>query len=104
VRSVDLTWYGDSVGHWENDTLVIDTVGFTDESWLAWPGWFHSNTMKVTERLKREGNVLTWQATVEDPDVLFKPRTMTPRTLRLNPNPKASSSKTSRARSGISST
>jgi hypothetical protein len=45
--------------------------------------------MKVTERLKREENVLTWQATVEDPEVLLKPWTMTPRTLKLNPNSKA---------------
>ena len=55
IRSQDLTYYGDSVGTWEGDTLVIDSVGFTDESWLAWPGYFHTNNMRVVERLRREG-------------------------------------------------
>jgi hypothetical protein len=89
VRAADVTWHGDSVGSWEGDTLVIDVVGFTDESWLAWPGWFHSNNMRVIERLSRDGDKLTWQATVEDPDVLLKPWVMDPRTLTLNPNAKA---------------
>ena len=89
IRSQDLTWYGDSVGAWDGDTLVIDTVGFTDETWLAWPGYFHTNKMRVVERLRREGNTMTWQATVHDPDVLAQPWTMTPVRRNLNPNPKA---------------
>jgi len=52
-------------------------------------GYFHSENMRVIERLHREGNTLTWQATVEDPDVLLKPWAMSPRTLKLNPDPKA---------------
>ena len=78
IRSQDLTYYGDSVGKWEGDTLVIDSVGFTDESWLAWPGYFHTNNMRVVERLRREGNTLTWQATVHDPEVLMQPWTVNP--------------------------
>jgi hypothetical protein len=89
VKSQDTTWYGDAVGHWEGDTMVVDVVGFNDESWLAWPGWFHSNNMHVIERFTRNGNALTWQATVEDPDVLLQPWKMDPRTVRLNPDPKA---------------
>jgi len=89
IRSQDLTYYGDSVGMWEGDTLVIDSVGFTDESWLAWPGYFHSNNMRVVERLRRDGNTLTWQAIVHDPDVLTQPWEMTPVTRTLNPDPKA---------------
>ena len=81
-------WNGRSIGHWEGDTLVIETVDFNDETWLGWPGWFHSIDMKVTERMKRDGNTMSWQATVEDP-VLMKPWVMNPRTVRLNPNPKA---------------
>jgi hypothetical protein len=81
-------WNGRSVGRWEGDTLVIETVDFNDETWLAWPGWFHSIDMKVTERIRREGNSLIWQATVEDP-VLQKPWITNPRTVRLNPNPNA---------------
>ena len=89
IKSQDTTWYGDAVGKWEGDTMVIDIVGFNDESWLGWPGWFHSNNMHVIEKYTRNGNTLTWQATVEDPDVLTEPFVQRPRTLRLNPNPKA---------------
>lgn len=85
VNSQDQTYLGDSVGHWEGDTLVVDVVGFNEDSWLAWPGYFHTNEMRVIERLRRVGNTLTWQATVEDPTVLMEPWVMEPRTLRLNP-------------------
>ena len=89
IKSQDTTWYGDAVGHWEGDTMVIDIVGFNDESWIEWPGWFHSNNMHVIETYTRNGNALTWQATVEDPDVLMQPFVTKPRTVRLNPNTKA---------------
>jgi hypothetical protein len=89
IKSQDTTWYGDAVGKWDGDTLVVDIVGFNDESWLDWQGYFHSNNMHVTEKFTRKGNTLTWQATVDDPDVLLKPWDMDPRTLRLNPDPKA---------------
>ena len=89
IRSQDLTYYGDSIGTWEGDTLVIDSVGFTDESWLAWPGYFHTNNMRVVERLRREGNTLIWQATVHDPDVLMQPWEVNPVRRTLNPDPKA---------------
>ena len=89
IRSQDLTYYGDSVGTWDGDTLVIDSVGFTDESWLAWPGYFHTNNMRIVERLRREGNALIWQATVHDPEVLMEPWTMNPVRRTLNPDPKA---------------
>jgi hypothetical protein len=84
-----ISWYGKSVGRWDGDTLVIESVDFTDQSWLGWAGYFHSNDMKVTERIRREGNTLVWQATVEDPQVLMQPWVMNPWTLRLNPDPKA---------------
>ena len=89
IRSQDLTYYGDSIGTWEGDTLVIDSVGFTDESWLAWPGYLHTNNMRVVETLRREGNTLTWQATIHDPAVLMQPWQMTPVRRTLNANPKA---------------
>lgn len=85
----DWTWTGDSVGHWEGDTLVIDTTRLVEDSWLGADGWFHSNKMHVVERLSRQGDTLTWKATVEDPVVFTKQWEMTPRTLRLNSDPKA---------------
>ena len=89
LQELDGTWKGESLGRWEGDTMVIDTIGFNDTSWLDIGGYFHSENMHVVERLRREGNTLSWQATVEDPDVLVKPWTMNARNLRLNPNPKA---------------
>ena len=89
IKSQDTTWYGDAVGKWQGDTMVIDIVGFNDESWLDWPGWLHSNNMHVIEKYTRTGNTLVWQVTVEDPDMLTQPFVMDPRTVRLNPNPKA---------------
>jgi hypothetical protein len=89
VRSQDITFYGDSVGHWEGDTLVIDSVGFNDITWLDRGGYFHSDLMHVIEKLHRDGNTLTYSVTVDDPQVLVKPWDMTPRTLRLNMDPNA---------------
>jgi hypothetical protein len=89
IKSQDTTWYGDAVGKWEADTMVIDIVGFNDESWLGWPGWLHSNNMHVVEKYTRTGNTLRWEAIVEDPETLLEPFKMDPRVLRLNPDPKA---------------
>jgi hypothetical protein len=83
-NSQDQTFNGDAVGRWEGDTLVIDIVGFNDVSWLGWPGWFHTNNMRVVERFRREGNTLHYQATVHDPEVLMEPWEMDPRALPLN--------------------
>ena len=90
IKSQDTTWYGDAVGKWEGNTMVIDIVGFNDESWLGWPGWLHSNNMHVIEKYTRNGNTLTWESIVEDPDTLLEPFKFSPRTLRINPDPKAS--------------
>jgi hypothetical protein len=79
----DDTYYGDSIGRWEGDTLVVDTVHLNDDTWLGLDGWFHSNAMYVTERISREGNTLHYQATVEDPNVFTRPWVMNPRTSPL---------------------
>ncbi len=89
LADLDGTWKGESIGRWEGDTLVVDIIGFNDSSWLEIGGYLHSENMHVIERLRREGDLLTYQATVEDPDVLIKPWIMNPRTLRINPDPKA---------------
>jgi hypothetical protein len=89
LQELDGTWKGESIGRWEGDALVVDTIGFNDTSWLDIRGYFHSENMHVVERLRREGNTLTWSATVEDPDVLIRPWTMNSRVMRLDPDPKA---------------
>ena len=84
---VDPSYFGDSIGHWEGDTLVIDVTHFNDDTWLAGipgsqggSGYFHSDALHVVERLTRKGDTLRWEVTVEDPNVLSKPWVMTPRT------------------------
>lgn len=77
---------GDSVGRWEGDTLVIDVRNILEETWIGDSGLFHSENLKVTERLTRKGDTMTWEAIVEDPDVLVEPWKVTPRTLTLMTN------------------
>jgi len=90
---VDPSYFGDSIGHWEGDTLVVDVTHFNDETWLAGipgsqggSGYFHSDALHVVERFTRTGDTLRWEATVEDPNVLSKPWKMTPRTQILTDN------------------
>jgi len=84
LNADDQTFLGDSVGRWDGDTLVIDVVGFNDLTWLDWPGWFHSNEMRVEERFTRVGNTLRYEVSVYDPAVLTQPWVMDPRVLQLN--------------------
>ena len=76
------TYNGDSVGHWEGDTLVVDVTRLTDETWMGDNGLFHSRKLHVIERLKRVGDTIQYTVTAEDPDVLAKPWTLS-RTLTL---------------------
>jgi hypothetical protein len=82
-------YMGYTVGHWEGDTLVLDSISFNDQTWLARGGFFHSDQMHVVEKFTRKGNEIRYEVTVEDPEVLVEPWVMTPRTLRLNPSPNA---------------
>jgi hypothetical protein len=82
------TWFGHSVGRWEGDTLVVSTVDFNGLEWLGWPGWFTSPDKRVTERIRRAGNTLTWEATVED-SILLQPWKTGPLTRQLNTDPLA---------------
>jgi hypothetical protein len=79
------TYNGDSVGHWEGDTLVVDVTRLTDETWLGDNGLFHSRKLHVTERLTRAGDTIQYKVTVEDPEALQKPWTLS-RTLTLQPD------------------
>jgi hypothetical protein len=88
---LDTSYMGDSVGHWEGDTLVVDVAGLNDETWLA--GSFgapkfailHSDQEHVIERWTRDGDVLNYEATVEDPVMFTKPWVIRPRRVRHNP-------------------
>ena len=81
---VDESYLGDAVGHWEGDTLVVETVNFNEDTWLTDDGAFHTKALKVTERLTRNGDTITWVATADDPKVLAQPWTLRPRTVTLS--------------------
>jgi hypothetical protein len=70
------TYNGDSVGHWEGDTLVVDVTRLSSESWLGDNGLLHSNKLHVVERLRRVGDTIQYQMTADDPQVLAKPWTL----------------------------
>jgi hypothetical protein len=73
----DPTYYGHSTGEWENDTLVIDSVGFTDSTLLA-PGVPHSDKLHIVERIHRvDHDWMEIETTMTDPDVLAEPYTVT---------------------------
>ena len=68
------TWMGHSVGHWDKDTLVIDTVGLTDKSWLDNEAHLHTDALHVVERYRRlDHDTLQVSITIEDPKAYTKP-------------------------------
>jgi len=80
----DPTWMGDSVGHWEGDTLVVDTIGFNDKTEIS--GYKHTEALHLVERYTRNDyNTLQYEATLEDPNVFAEPWKMT-RSFALRPD------------------
>jgi hypothetical protein len=68
------TWMGQSVGHWEGETLVIDVTGMNSKTWFDRAGDFHSDKLHVVERYTRTSlDVISYEATIEDPDVFTRP-------------------------------
>jgi hypothetical protein len=76
LDDLDPGYYGHSVGKWEGDTLVVDTIGVKD-SVRGYQGMPHSAKMHITERIRKVGAALHDQITIEDPVVLEKPMTYT---------------------------
>jgi hypothetical protein len=71
------SWDGDSRGHWEGDTLVIDVTGLNGKTWLDQAGNFVDENEHVVERLTMTGpNTIQYEARVEDPTAYSKPWTM----------------------------
>jgi len=78
-EGIEPTYYGDSVGTWEGDTLVIESVNFkrwilddyhyTDSTKSRW----HSDALTTTERLRRVGNTLEYRVTIDDPKIFEHP-------------------------------
>jgi hypothetical protein len=106
----DPTWMGDSVAHWEGDTLVVDTVGYNERMWISnlegmphsgllhtierftlndkteVSGYMHTEALHVVERFRRtENGSLEYNVTVEDPNVFARPWVLPSRTLPFRP-------------------
>ena len=79
------TWYGDSVGRWEGDTLVVDVIGFNDKSWLDSSGYPHGEKLHLVERFRKtDPSTLRYEVTIEDPEYYTRPWT-TAWNYRLSP-------------------
>jgi hypothetical protein len=81
------TWMGHSIGRWDGDTLVVDTVGFNDLTYLDSPGHPHSESLRTTERYTRVSyDRLEIQLTFDDPEIYTRPVVGNTLIYRLIPN------------------
>jgi hypothetical protein len=82
---MDPTWYGHSIGHWEGDTLVVDTTGFNDKFWFDFRGHPHTEKLHTIERYKRKDySTLSNEVTIDDSGAYARPFKVT-FTARLRP-------------------
>lgn len=68
---------GHSIGRWEGNALVVETVGLNDRTWLDTAGHQHSDRLRVVERFEKTGGDITWTATFDDPVFFTKPWSIT---------------------------
>jgi hypothetical protein len=75
--SLNPTYLGHSVGHWDHDTLVVDVVGFNENTWLDYYGHPHTDLLHVVERFRRlNKGTLHYEALIDDPGAYSKPWTV----------------------------
>ena len=85
-KDPDPTWYGVSVGKWEGDTLVVETVGFNDRTWIDDDGHPHSEDMRVEERYRRiDHDNMELNMTIIDPKAYTQPWVGETKTWKLDP-------------------
>jgi hypothetical protein len=77
-KSQDVTWYGDSIGRYEGNALVVDTTGVSERSWLDTAGHQHSDKLHITESFtKTSGDIIKWTVTYDDTVYFTKPWSVT---------------------------
>jgi hypothetical protein len=82
----DPTWFGYSVGKWDGDTLVIETIGFNDKTWVDFFGHPHSDEMRLTERYRRaDHDTMQLNMTIDDSKAYTKPWASDTKIFKLNP-------------------
>jgi hypothetical protein len=75
-HDVEPSYFGHSIGWWEGDTLVIDTVGFNEQSWMERWGMVHTDRLHTIERVTRpDFNTLNYEVTIDDPGAYTAPWT-----------------------------
>ncbi|MGA7793971.1 MAG: hypothetical protein WCA19_13110 [Candidatus Acidiferrales bacterium] len=85
-KGLNPSWMGDSIGKWEGDTLVVDTIGFNDKTWLDQVGHPHSDALHLTERIHRTApDMLQIDFTFDDPKAYTKQWTGT-KQFKLRPD------------------
>jgi len=73
-KDLDSTWYGDSVGGYQEGSLTVDTIGLSERSWLDTAGHQHSDKLHITEKFSKTGpDTFLWTVTYEDPVYFTKP-------------------------------
>jgi hypothetical protein len=72
-KDAPASYLGDAIGRIEGDTLIVETTNFNEDTWLTDNGAFHTKDLKVTERLRRRGDMIEYTAIVQDPAVLVEP-------------------------------
>ena len=73
----DPTWYGHSIGRFEGDTLVVETIGFNDKFWFDFAGHPHTERLRTTERFRRpDFSTIEYEVTVDDPGAYTRPFTL----------------------------
>ncbi|HEY7337942.1 MAG TPA: hypothetical protein VH639_23825 [Bryobacteraceae bacterium] len=73
-KGQDITWYGDSIGRYEGNTLYVDTTGVSERSWLDTAGHQHSDKLHIAETFAKTGpDTIQWTVTYDDPVYFTKP-------------------------------
>ena len=85
-KNLDPSWMGNSVGRWDGDTLVVDTIGFNGKTWLDTAEHVHSDALHVVERIRfLDPDRLEYEITFEDPKIYAKPFKNTRVFIRMRP-------------------
>ena len=83
----DPGWFGYAIAHWEGDyTLVVESAGYNDKTWLGSTGFPHSEDMRVTERYQRvDRDTIVYNVRIDDPKAYTKPIIAPERIMKLRP-------------------
>lgn len=75
LQQMEPLWMGDSIGRWEQNTLLVDTIGFIDRTWLNERGAPHGDALHLVERIRplMRGDILEYRVTATDPQALTRP-------------------------------